>query len=140
MTTSAELLPVIKRSHFKTHKDLQQLRFPAQSPLSVQRLYRRNRILQKSCPCCQAVAAFLKGVLSGQNLFHPLMENVNLSSSFHFYQASFWPSYAQYAYVSVRSRRSVLKYALLPHDGSSFSGALVPAGAVIVDLFKQLEF
>ena len=99
MTTLAEPLSVIKRSHFITHKDLQQLRFPAQSPLSVQRLYRRNRILQKSCPCCQAAAAFLEGVLSGQNLFHPLKENVNLSSSFHFYQASFWPSYAQCAYL-----------------------------------------
>ena len=45
---------------------------------------------------------------------------------------------AQGAHVSVRSRRSALKYALLPHDGSSFSGALIPA-ADIVDLLNQLE-
>ena len=42
-------------------------------------------------------------------------------------------------YESVRSSTRVLEYALLPHDGSSFSGALVPAAAVIVDLLNQLE-
>ena len=55
---------MIKPSHFIALTDLQQLRLLAQSPLSVQRLYHRNRILQKSCPCCQAAAIYTSAHVS----------------------------------------------------------------------------
>ena len=35
------------------------------------------------------------------------------------------------AHVPVRSRRSILEYALLPH-GSSFCGALIPAAYIVI--------
>ena len=80
MTTLLEPLPLIKPSLFITHADLQQLRLLAQSPLMLHlAAYCKNPalVVNQLRFMHRPMSGAFQGVLSPQNIFHTLKEEVD---------------------------------------------------------------